>query len=52
MFAALSRSPGLLLAAAARFQRFYVGDVARRDGERDRRARSHGKAYDLCGPRV
>ena len=54
MFAALSRFlPALLVACPrARFQPVYVGDVARAMVSAIDEPRSHGKAYDLCGPRV
>src|SRR6266436_5084924 len=54
MFAALSRFfPALLVACPrARFQPVYVGDVARALVSAIAEPRSHGKAYDLCGPRV
>jgi len=54
MFAALSRFfPALLVACPrARFQPVYVGDVARAMVSAIAEPRSHGKAYDLCGPRV
>src|SRR5256886_1390372 len=54
MFAALSRLlPALLVACPrARFQPVYVGDVARAMVSAIDEPRSHGKAYDLCGPRV
>src|SRR5216117_1648607 len=46
MFAALSRC------LRARFQPVYVGDVAHAIVSAIDEPRSHGKAYDLCGPRV
>ncbi len=54
MFAALSRFlPALLVACPrARFQPVYVGDVAHALVSAIAEPRSHGKAYDLCGPRV
>src|SRR5205814_1263415 len=54
MFAGLSRFlPALAVACPrARFQPVYVGDVARAMASAIDEARSHGKAYDLCGPRV
>src|SRR5437016_14236595 len=54
MFAALSRFlPALLVACPrARFQPVSVGDVARAMVSAIDEPRSHGKAYDLCGPRV
>ena len=54
MFAALSRLlPALLVACPrARFQPVYVGDVAHAIVSAIDEPRSHGKAYDLCGPRV
>src|SRR5438309_1570173 len=54
MFAALSRFlPALLVACPrARFQPVYVGDVAHAIVSAIDEPRSHGKAYDLCGPRV
>jgi NADH dehydrogenase len=36
----------------ARFQPVYVGDVARAMVSAIDEPHSHGKAYDLCGPRV
>src|SRR5213076_2718786 len=54
MFAGLSRFlPALAVACPrARFQPVYVGDVARTMVSAIDEPRSHGKAYDLCGPRV
>ncbi|HXM81626.1 MAG TPA: complex I NDUFA9 subunit family protein [Burkholderiales bacterium] len=54
MFAQLSRFlPALAVACPqARFQPVYVGDVARAMVSAINEPHSHGKAYDLCGPRV
>lgn len=54
LFADLMRyAPMVPLAgAAARFQPVYVGDVARAFILALDEARTHGQAYNLCGPRV
>src|SRR5213083_1506545 len=41
-----------MFAARSRFQPVYVGDVAHAIVSAIDEPRSHGKAYDLCGPRV
>jgi NADH dehydrogenase len=54
VFAQLARLlPALAVACPkARFQPVYVGDVARAMVSAINEPHSHGKAYDLCGPRV